>query len=608
MATWEVVKFYWQTMLGSTGSTLTATSALSGTAVNNIFNMLEGDRWEATDTTSPQYLTYDAGAGNSFDADYLAIIGHNLNTIGATITLQYSATGAWAGEEVDAFIGYKPLHVKTPIFADDFSTSLTEIQGRWIKNDGGAEMSVVSGGVQGEQVLSLGNNTGDDMFRGYENESIPYDETKLYRVFARIRQTAGTGTTLIGVAGRDVTDSQWVNAIGSNLFTSQQFYFAASQALPSLGTNLVTNGDFETGDATGWSFFVDTGAGASASLSIVSTSPYAGTYNARIAITNGGSTQDNIQLHLVSFVSLVSGQDYFVRFAAKADVGRTINVRVRKSATPWTNYGLSTNVTLTTTWQLFALRFTANTTVTDADLQLWLGADNNPIDLDAIEFVKVSDIPFTEYTGYFQGKSGSHTGVPAPDPLSPGLLHTDVEFIRPLLWTNHPLEAGTYEVDEFKIEEVTLEDKVILREFPATGKNQHTRLKLTGPFTAAPKMAICIWGLKTSLDYARASFDPNAEDVKANVNLSDTGYLLGIHRRWSERSMSLSFTDADSALYSTVKTWWEGNGLNNFFVAWEHANNPSDVFLMHPDPKFNNPLTNGGAFRDITIKLKGRKE
>jgi len=260
MATWEVVKFYWQTMLGSTGSTLTATSTLSGTAVNNIFNMLEGDRWEATDTTSPQYLTYDAGAGNSFDADYLAILGHNLNTIGATVALQYSATGAWAGEEVTVFL---------------------------------------------------------------------------------VAPTA---------------------------------------------------------------------------------------------------------------------------------------------------------------------------------------------------------------------------------------------------------------------------DTVFLQEFTAPGVQRYWRLKISGTLTAAPKMAICIWGLKTSLDYARASYDPNAEDVKANVNLSDTGYLLGIHRRWSERSMSLSFTDADSALYSTVKAWWEGNGLNNFFVAWEHANNPGDVFLMHPDPKFNNPLTNGGAFRDITIKLKGRKE
>jgi len=261
MATWEQIKFYWQTMLsdGGSASTLTATSTLSGTDVNNIYNMLEGDRWEATDATSPQDIIYYTG-GTPVAADYLVISGHNLSTAGGAATLQYSDTGAWAGEEVNAGI-------------------------------------------------------------------------------------------------------------------------------------------------------------------------------------------------IASFA----------------------------------------------------------------------------------------------------------------------------------------------------------DDKTKLLEFTNTGTHNYWKLSLTG-HSVAPKMAIAIWGLKTTLDYARASFDPHAEDVKANINVSTTGYLLGIHRQFSERSMSLSFPDSDSTLYTTVKAWWDGSGLNNFFVAWEHANNPNDVFLMRPDPKFNNPLTNGGAFRDITIKLKGRKE
>jgi len=146
-------------------------------------------------------------------------------------------------------------------------------------------------------------------------------------------------------------------------------------------------------------------------------------------------------------------------------------------------------------------------------------------------------------------------------------------------------------------------------------------------------MAICIWGLKTTLDYARASFDPNSQEMKANINISGNGYLLGIHRRFTERQMRLAFPDSDSILYAKVKAWWQTSRLNNFFVAWEHANNPNDIFLMHPDVKMDNPIKTGAIIenssplwggtnwgsqnwsdtpgisrRDITITLRGRKE
>lgn len=94
-------------MLGAAGSTLTATSTENADDydIAYLYNMLEVNFWkaEATGLADPQYITYDAGVGNSYDADYLAMIGHNLNTAGATVELQYSATGAWGGEEVTVF-------------------------------------------------------------------------------------------------------------------------------------------------------------------------------------------------------------------------------------------------------------------------------------------------------------------------------------------------------------------------------------------------------------------------------------------------------------------------------------------------------------------------
>ncbi|TAN64269.1 hypothetical protein EPN18_00385 [bacterium] len=152
-------------------------------------------------------------------------------------------------------------------------------------------------------------------------------------------------------------------------------------------------------------------------------------------------------------------------------------------------------------------------------------------------------------------------------------------------------------------------NNAILKEFTAQGAPAwRLILQKTGGFTAPPYMTLCIWGNKTELDYATTSFDPHEQSVKAAVNLSQGGYVTGVHTQYTERSLMLTFEDADATLYSKIKTWWETSGLKNFFVAWENANNLNDVWLMRPDTKFSNPLTNGGIYRNITLNLKGRKE
>lgn len=150
-------------------------------------------------------------------------------------------------------------------------------------------------------------------------------------------------------------------------------------------------------------------------------------------------------------------------------------------------------------------------------------------------------------------------------------------------------------------------DDVVLMEFTQTPAARYWRLKLTG-HGATPYISICIWGLKTELDYASTSFDPHAQEARSSVNLSYGGYLTGVHTQYIERTLSLRFEDADDALYGKVRTWWETSGTRNFFVVWENANNPADVFLMRPEPRFYNPLKQGGFRRDITINLAGRKQ
>ena len=151
-----------------------------------------------------------------------------------------------------------------------------------------------------------------------------------------------------------------------------------------------------------------------------------------------------------------------------------------------------------------------------------------------------------------------------------------------------------------------INDKTFAVEF-TTASARYWRLKLSG-MSAAPQIAICVWGEKIELDYASSSFDPYAERVTADIKKTLGGVIAGIHEKFSEREMSLRFDDADSTLYYKIKALWDTQGLMNFGVAWETANNPEDVYLMRQPKRFKNPLVRGGIYRKITLNLTGRKE
>lgn len=151
------------------------------------------------------------------------------------------------------------------------------------------------------------------------------------------------------------------------------------------------------------------------------------------------------------------------------------------------------------------------------------------------------------------------------------------------------------------------ENKVVVKEFPSQTA-RYWRAWLSD-LTGIPYIGICIWGQAVELGYVwGTSFDPNAQENKANVNISQTGYLLGIHNNYTERQIQINIKNATPAVYDKVAAWWEASGLNNFFVAWNISGDPNAVYLMRPDSKFSNPYQAGGTRRHITINLKGRKE
>lgn len=84
---WSKPKFYYEHNLASLIASSTATGEFD---VDYLLDRLEGTYWQSAVTAVPILISFDAGASNTITADYLAVSGHNFNTIGATVTLQSS--------------------------------------------------------------------------------------------------------------------------------------------------------------------------------------------------------------------------------------------------------------------------------------------------------------------------------------------------------------------------------------------------------------------------------------------------------------------------------------------------------------------------------------
>src|SRR3990172_1194137 len=84
------LKFFWNNMLGSTGSTISAptTNSTGDYSIDYVHNWLEVNSWKerSTGISTSRSITFDAGAGNTYPADYFAIYGHNLNASTLALT------------------------------------------------------------------------------------------------------------------------------------------------------------------------------------------------------------------------------------------------------------------------------------------------------------------------------------------------------------------------------------------------------------------------------------------------------------------------------------------------------------------------------------------
>lgn len=123
------------------------------------------------------------------------------------------------------------VRVAQTVMWESFNETQAQFEIRWTNHSGSGNrtLQTASDGMGG-LVLRVGDNSGNDQAWMTENNSLPYDPSRLYVVRCRIRRLAGSGTCYIGIAGRNQTDSAFVNIYGADMVTSQHYIAAAAYA------------------------------------------------------------------------------------------------------------------------------------------------------------------------------------------------------------------------------------------------------------------------------------------------------------------------------------------------------------------------------------------
>ena len=145
--------------------------------------------------------------------------------------------------------------------------------------------------------------------------------------------------------------------------------------------NLILNPGFESG-TNNWAFY----SGGAANFTVTSPGAAGSANSAKVSLSSAGS---NIQLNQKD-ITIESNTSYTLTFDAYSNTGHDLKVSLFKNVAPYTNYGLSKTVNLTSSWQNFSFKFTSPAlggTVNDARLMLWFAAHGAAGDIYRIDNV-----------------------------------------------------------------------------------------------------------------------------------------------------------------------------------------------------------------------------
>ncbi len=143
----------------------------------------------------------------------------------------------------------------------------------------------------------------------------------------------------------------------NDLASNGDTYYLDSVSLVALSP-LIDNGYFDLG-TWNWTFYTN-GIG---SFSI------APGYAGNSAVINMPVVTSNVQLYQTP-ITLIANTSYVLAFYAKASAPRTLLVQIHKDGSPYTDYGLTKVVQLSTSWQQYKVEFTSTNPATVVDARL----------------------------------------------------------------------------------------------------------------------------------------------------------------------------------------------------------------------------------------------
>ncbi|UTA46790.1 carbohydrate binding domain-containing protein [Simiduia sp. 21SJ11W-1] len=146
--------------------------------------------------------------------------------------------------------------------------------------------------------------------------------------------------------------------------------------------NMLTNGDFETGDTSGWDLYANSNNGASADANIVTDAAF-GSANALHVQINATTTENDIQLKN-TFGTLTQGETYILTFKAKAAGTKSFPVKIHQIMSPWANVNEGDTINLTDTVQEFSVLYTPESDLGALNLGFFLGGDATDIYIDDV--------------------------------------------------------------------------------------------------------------------------------------------------------------------------------------------------------------------------------
>ena len=148
---------------------------------------------------------------------------------------------------------------------------------------------------------------------------------------------------------------QWHDWLRKHYRNTTDLRAAWDVAREPLGDELLKNGDFAEGTQH-WT--LETGTSAEGKLEVSKEGLRPGENALHVITTKPGEQPWNLQLHQLG-LTLESGAPYTLRFWARSDEERDINVGVRLQVSPWRFQGSQRTARLTTEWSEFSFVFQA---------------------------------------------------------------------------------------------------------------------------------------------------------------------------------------------------------------------------------------------------------